>query len=157
MLGSLHWITEPLATSAVTLPLSGTYAYTYVGGTKPTDNLGNSGNLNSASVTANFTTQTVNVGLNATVNNATLNATATNAPIIQNTVFYASSVEPTTSSSYLTVTCTGATCLNINGAANATGGTVIGKFTGTGAIGVAMSYGLQNGTSVVNGVAAFHR
>ena len=155
--GSLHWITEPLSTSAVTLPLSGTYAYTYVGGTKPTDNLSNIGTLNSASVTANFTTQTVNVGVNATVNSATLNATATNAPIIQNTVFYASSVEPTTSSSYLTVTCTGATCLNANGAPNTTGGTVIGKFTGAGAIGVAMSYGLQNGTSVVNGVAAFHR
>jgi hypothetical protein len=147
---SLHWITEPIATSAVTLPLSGTYNYTLAGGTKPTDNLGNIGTLNAASVTANFTAQTVNVGVNVTVNSATLNATATNAPIIQNTVFYASSVEPLTSSSYLNVSCSG-TC------GGATGGTVIGKFTGAGAIGVAMSYGLQNGTSVVNGVAALHR
>jgi hypothetical protein len=147
---SLHWITEPLATSAVTLPVSGTYAYTYAGGTKPTDSLGNIGTLNSASVTANFTAQTVNAGVNVSVNSATLIATATNAPIIQNTVFYASSVEPSTSSSYLNVSCSG-TC------GGATGGTVIGKFTGASATGVAMSYGLQNGTSVVNGVAALHR
>jgi len=148
--GSLHWIAEPVSTSAVTLPITGTYSYTYAGGTKPTDNLGNVGTLNSASVTANFTAQTVNLGVNATVAGATLNATGTNAPIIQRTVFYASSIEPTTSSSYLTVTCTG-TC------SGTPGGTVIGKFTGTGAIGVAMSYGLQNGSSVVSGVAAFHR
>jgi hypothetical protein len=148
--GSVHWITEPVATSAVTLPVSGTYNYTYVGGTSPTDNLGNMGTLNSASVTANFTTQTVSLGVNATVAGATLNATAASAPIIQNTVFYASSKEPAASTSYLNVACTG-TC----GAT--TGGTVVGKFTGAGAIGVAMSYGLQNGSSVVSGVAAFHR
>jgi hypothetical protein len=147
--GSLHWISEPVATSAVSLPVSGTYNYIYVGGTNPTDNSGITGTLNSASVTANFNTQTVNVGVNATVAGATLNATATNAPIIQKTVFYASSREPAASTSYLNVTCTG-TC-------GATGGTVVGKFTGVGAIGVAMSYGLQNGTSVVSGVAAFHR
>jgi hypothetical protein len=147
---SLHWITEPLTTSAVTLPVSGTYAYTYAGGTKPTDSLGNIGTLNSASVTANFTAQTVNAGVNVSVNSATLNATATNAPIIQNTVFYASSVEPSTSASYLNVSCTGSCGAVL-------GGTVIGKFTGASATGVAMSYGLQNGTSVVNGVAALHR
>jgi hypothetical protein len=97
------------------------------------------------------------VGVNATVNSATLNATATNAPIIQNTVFYASSIEPTSSSSYLTVSCTGTNCSTVNGAPNTTGGTVIGKFTGAGAVGIAMAYGLQNGTSVINGVAALHR
>ena len=148
--GSLHWIAEPVATTAVTLPISGTYTYTYAGGTKPTDNLGNVGTLNSATLSANFTAQTVNLGVNTTVNGGTLNATGTNAPIIQNTVFYASSQEPSSSSSSLKVTCTG-TC------GTTTGGTVIGKFTGAGATGVAMSYGLQNGSSVVNGVAAFHR
>jgi len=147
--GSLHWITEPTSTTAVTLPISGTYAYTFAGGTHPTDNLGNVGTLNSATVSANFTAQTVNMGVNATVNGATLNATGTNAPIIQRTAFYASTSEPSSSSSYLTVKCTGS--------CGTTGGTVIGKFSGAGATGVAMSYGLQNGTSVVSGVAAFHR
>jgi hypothetical protein len=147
--GSSHWITEPVATSAVSLPVSGTYTYTFAGGTNPTDDLGNVGTLNSATLVANFTTQTVNAGVNATVNGATLNATATNAPIIQNTGFYASSNEPAASSSYLNVTCTG-TC-------GANGGTVRGKFAGTGATGVAMGYGLQNGASAISGVAAFHR
>ena len=148
--GSLHWITEPVATSATTLPISGSYTYSYAGGTKPTDNLGSIGNLNSATLAANFTAQTVNLGVNATVAGATLNATGTNVPIIQNTVFYASSQEPATSTSYLTVSCSGA-C----GATS--GGTVLGKFTGAGAIGAAMSYGLQNGSSTISGVAAFHR
>ena len=147
--GSLHWIAESASTTPVTLPITGTYAYTLAGGTRPTDNLGNVGTLNSASVTANFTAQTVGLGVNATVNGATLNATAPSAPIIQSTVFYASSQEPSASSSYLTVTCTG-TCTT-------PGGIVIGKFTGAGATGVAMSYGLQNGSSIINGVAAFHR
>ena len=148
--GSLHWIAEPVSTAPVTLPVSGTYAYTYAGGTQPTDNMGHVGTLNSASVTANFTAQTVSLGVNATVAGATLNATAPSAPIIQNTVFYASSQEPSASTSHLNVACTG----SCNGT---TGGTVIGKFSGAGATGVAMTYGLQNGTSVVSGVAAFHR
>lgn len=149
--GSLHWITEPVATGAVTLPISGTYTYINSGGTRPTDILGNIGTLNSATLTANFTAQTVNMGVNATVGGATLNAAATNAPIIQKTAFYASTAEPVASTSYLTVTCTG-TC---NG--TTTGGTVIGKFTGAGATGAVMSYGLQHGAVVVNGVAGFHR
>jgi hypothetical protein len=147
--GSAHWITEPVSTSAVTLPTSGTYTYTLAGGTNPTDELGNVGTLNSATLVANFSTQTVNAGVNTTVNGATLNATATNAPIIQNTAFYASSNEPAASTSYLNVTCTGTCGVN--------GGTVIGKFTGTGATGVAMTYGLRNGASAISGVAAFHR
>jgi hypothetical protein len=149
--GSLHWIAEPVATAAVTLPVSGTYTYTMAGGTLPTDNLGNIGTLNSATLAANFSTQTVNMGVNATVNGATLNAVATNAPIIQQTAFYASSQEASSSASHLNVTCSGSNC----GAA--LGGTIVGKFTGAGATGAAMSYGLNNGTTVVSGVVALHR
>jgi hypothetical protein len=150
--GSLHWIAEPVATSAVTLPISGSYTYANAGGTAPTDNLGGVGNLNSATLVADFTANTVNLGVNTTVAGATLNATASNVPIIQKTVFYASSQEPATSTSYLMVTCTTGCA-----AGTATGGTVIGKFTGAGAIGAAMTYGLQNGSSTISGVAAFHR
>ena len=148
--GSLHWITAPVSTTAVTLPTTGTYTYTNAGGTSPTDNLGSVGTLNSATLSANFTAQTVNVGVNATVAGATLNAAGNSVPIIQQTVFYASSQEPAASTSHLAVTCTG-TC-------GATlGGTVIGKFTGAGAIGAAMTYGLQNGATTISGVTAFHR
>jgi hypothetical protein len=148
--GSLHWITEPVATSAVTLPTSGTYTYTNAGGTSPTDNLGNVGTLNSATLSANFTAQTVDVGVNATVAGATLDAVGTSVPIIQNTVFYASSQEPATSTSHLAVGCSGSPC-------GATGGVVIGKFTGAGAIGAAVTYGLNNGATTISGVTAFHR
>jgi hypothetical protein len=71
-------------------------------------------------------------------------------PIIQNTAFYASSQEPATSTSHLTVGCTGSPC-------GATGGIVIGKFTGAGATGAALSYGMQNGATTISGVTAFHR
>lgn len=148
--GSLHWITEPVSTSATTLPISGAYAYVRAGGTSPTDNLGNVGTLNSATLAADFTAQTVNLSVNTTVNGATLNATGSNVPIVQRTAFYASSQEPAASTSYLTVACSG-TC------GTTAGGTVVGKFSGAGALGATMSYGLQNGSSVVSGVAAFHR
>jgi hypothetical protein len=108
------------------------------------------GTLNSATLAANFTAGTVNLGVNTTVAGATLNATGTNVPIIQQTAFYASSQEPAAGTSYLTVACSG-TCGAISG------GTVVGKFTGAGAVGATMSYGMQNGSSVVSGVAAFHR
>ncbi|TAJ80632.1 MAG: hypothetical protein EPO42_04010 [Gallionellaceae bacterium] len=145
--GSLHWITEPVTSAAVTLPLAGTFSYTKVGGTLPTDNLGSAaGTLNTASLSANFTAQIVKVALNATVNGATLDAVALSAPIIQNTVFYADTQTP---SSGLTVTCTGTSC-----GANP-GGIIVGKFTGAGAAGVAVSYGLQHGANVISGVAAF--
>ncbi len=148
--GSLHWIAEPAATSATTLPVVGTYTYVNAGGTTPTDNLGNLGTLNSATLTADFTARTVNMGVNVTVAGATLNAVGNNVPIIQRTVFYASSQEPAGTTSHLNVSCAG-TC-------GATlGGTVVGKFSGAGAIGAVMAYGLQNGSNVVSGVTAFHR
>jgi len=150
--GSLHWIAEPVATAATTLPLVGTYTYVNAGGTTPTDNTGVTGTLNSATLTADFTAHTVNMGVNVTVAGATLDAVANNAPIIQRTAFYASSQEPPTSTSHLAVTCSG-------GAACSTtvGGSVFGKFTGAEAIGAVMTYGLQNGNSAVSGVAAFHQ
>ncbi|MDP2761163.1 MAG: hypothetical protein Q8O64_12315, partial [Sideroxyarcus sp.] len=150
--GSLHWIAESAATSATTLPVTGTYTYVNAGGTTPTDNAGILGTLNTATLSADFTNKTVNLGVNVTVNGATLDAVGANVPIIQKTVFFASSQEPAASTSHLNVTCTG-------GAACGTtlGGTVLGKFTGAGAIGAAMTYGLQNGSSVVSGVTAFHQ
>ena len=153
--GSLHWIAGPTETAAVTLPVSGTFAYAYAGGTAPTDNLSNVGTLNSATLSANFTAQTVDVGVNATVAGATLNANAVGAPIIQRTAFYADSQAFAAGApGKLTVTCTG-TC----GASQQ--GTVVGAFTGAGASGAMMSYGLQNisttGTQVISGVAGFHR
>jgi hypothetical protein len=152
--GSLHWIAGPTETTAVTLPVSGTYSYTHAGGTTPTDNLGNAGTLNSATLSANFTAQTVDVGVNVTVAGANMVGTAANLPIIQSTAFYADSTYPQTSPSHLAVTCTGTCGTSAQGA-------VLGGFTGAGATGAVMSYGFENvgstNTQVISGVAAFHR
>jgi hypothetical protein len=65
---SLHWIQSANAPNPPTLPASGTAIYSFVGGTSPTDTLGNVGTLNSASFDADFTNQLVNAALDLTVN-----------------------------------------------------------------------------------------
>jgi len=150
--GSLHWIAAQTETAPVTLPVSGTYTYINAGGTAPTDNLGNVGTLNSATLNANFTAQTVDVGVNVTVAGANLIASAVGTPILQQTAFYANS--QVVGAPHLTVTCAG-TC------GTSTQGAIFGEFTGAGAIGAMMTYGLQNvsasSTQSVSGVVAFHR
>lgn len=147
--GSLHWIAGPTETAAVTLPLSGTFTYVNAGGTAPTDNLGNVGTLNSATLTANFTAQTVDVGVQATIASSTLTASATGVPIIQRTAFAAGPNMP----AGLSVTCTGA-------CGTTQQGSIVGGFTGAGATGAAMMYSLQKmgaNASITSGVVAFHR
>jgi hypothetical protein len=105
---NLHWFATSVQTQAVTLPVTGTWNYTLVGNTNPTDNVGVVGTLNSATFSANFTAQTVNVGINvsmpASSANAaqpvTLDATATAVPILAGGNFKTSTP---------TITCTG-TC-----------------------------------------------
>ena len=148
--GSLHWIAGPAETAAVTLPVSGTFTYVSAGGTAPTDNRGNVGTLNSATLTANFTTQTVNVGVQTTIAGATLGGSASAVPIIQRTAFAAGPDMPVN----LSVSCTG-----VCGTTHR--GTIVGGFTGAGATGAAMMYALEKvggaNASVTSGVAAFRR
>lgn len=67
---SLHWITginaEP---KRLAQSLTGTAHYTMVGGTRPTDNFGAIGTLNSASLNANFSTQSVSAMIDMTFGN----------------------------------------------------------------------------------------
>lgn len=147
--GSLHWIAGPVETAAVTLPLSGTFSYVKAGNTLPTDNLGNIGVLNSATLTANFTAQTVDVGVQATIAGATLGGSASAVPIIQRTAFAAGPDMPVN----LAVDCSG-TC------GTAHRGTIVGGFTGVGATGAAMMYSLEKigaNASITSGVVAFRR
>ena len=51
---SLHWISGP-DQAAPTMPITGVANYTLIGGTSPTDNLGNTGVLGSATFNADFT------------------------------------------------------------------------------------------------------
>jgi hypothetical protein len=138
---SLHWLSAPVMTGPVSLPVTGTYTYTWAGGTSPTDNLGNVGTLNSATLQANFTAMTVNAGVNATVNSVNYVATGTGLPI-QQAIFGNNNGGGT-----FTATANGTT---INGSLG-------GAFTGAGATGAGMVYSFQDGSTVVNGVAAFHR
>lgn len=151
--GSAHWIAGTTMTAPVTLPTTGTYSYVLAGGTLPTNNLGVTGTLNSATLSANFTAQTVNVGVNATVGATTLGASANNLPIMQGAAFGAGN----NMGAPLAVTCAG-TC----GAAGSNGGSIVGGFTGAGATGAGVMYSLGTGLggaapTVVSGVAAFHR
>lgn len=138
---SLHWLTAPVMNGPVTLPASGTYNYTLGGGTKPTDNLGNVGTLNGATLKADFSAMTVNVGVNATVAGTNYVATGTNLPI-QQTIFGDGN-----GGGSFTATANGV----------AIKGGLGGSFTGLGATGAGVVYGFQNNTTTVNGVLAFHQ
>ena len=98
----LHFIAGPEMTSSVMLPITGTKTYQFAGGTRPTDNIGNIGTLNSASLSADFTTMTVATGINATVGTTTFDAASVATPIESGRYFNA------TSSDSLSLSCTGA-------------------------------------------------
>jgi hypothetical protein len=149
--GGAHAVVGPLMTGPVSLPTSGTYTYTKVGNTLPTDQAGVAGTLNSASLSANFTAQTVDVGVNVTAGGATLGATAVNVPIQQRAMFVTDSRMTGTGS--LAVTCSG-----VCGTTNH--GIIGGGFGGPGGVGAAITYGFEKGgtnAGTVSGVAVFQR
>lgn len=65
--GSLHWIAGNSAPNYLSRVLTGSANYSLIGGTKPTDQQGNTGTLTSASLGVNFTTQTANANLNFSI------------------------------------------------------------------------------------------
>ena len=73
---SLHWISGPDAAAPV-MPITGTAAYTLIGGTSPTDNLGNTGVLGSATFLADFTNLRVDSTLVIDINGVTWSASGT--------------------------------------------------------------------------------
>lgn len=149
---SSHWIASPTLTGPVTLPVTGIFNYVLAGGTAPTDSMGGTGTLNSASLSANFAAQTMSLGLNVTTPNAgNLIASAANLPIEQKSMFNASTVGAQQGSNPGSLTVTGSM-------AGTPQGHIGGAFVGAGGIGAAMVYGLVSGNGViVNGVTAFHR
>ena len=149
-----QFIQGPVMTGPTMLPLTGTYTYTYAGGTHPTDNFGDVGTLNAATLAANFSAMTVSTGVNLTINHQTWAAGASAVPIQQGQYFQASGGN-------LNV-CVGSSCgtTTLPTATANTTGNITGAFTGTTGQGVAMAYSLnQNGINgtTVSGVAAFHR
>ncbi len=156
----LHVIYGPTQSGPTILPLTGTANFALTGNTNPTDNLGNSGVLNSASVNVDFTNKAVTaLSVNATANGVNWTATNTaNLPIQSNTYFGAQKTLSGASST-LQVTRAGST---VN-----TAGQILGVFTGTSGTGAMITYSLYNnpngtttnqtGASSITGVAAFKR
>jgi hypothetical protein len=158
----MHYIAGPEMTNPVVLPITGTYSYTLVGGTNPTDQLSNVGVLNAASLTAHFDHMTVDAGVNVTVGMVTLDASATGIPILDASSsfslnragpsFAAGMNEPTP----LNVNCGGPGCGTINN------GILSGGFVGPGGKGAGMAYSLNTNDgatidSTISGVAAFKK
>jgi hypothetical protein len=157
---NLHTILGPTMVGPTMLPITGTYTYTNVGGTHPTDNLGNVGTLNAATLVADFAAQTVNTGVNLTVNNQTWAAGGSAIPIQQRQFFQAGG--GTSGGGNLNV-CVGTTCgtttLPTVSTTN-TSGKIIGAFNGTSGQGLGMAYSLNQGGiagTTVSGVTAFKR
>lgn len=146
----LHFIAGSEMSSSITLPISGEYTYNRIGNTNPTDNIGNTGTLNSATLAANFTQMTVDTSLNVSVGSTTFDASASNIAIQANKTFTA------TSNDALSVSCTG------TGAGTTHSGSVSGAFHGSGGEGVGMVYSLNttDGSTIdttVSGAVAFKR
>ena len=149
-----HGIWSGAQTSLPVLPTSGTFTYTALGGTLPTDSTGAIGAATStATLTANFTAMTVNTSVNATVGTNTWAASANNIPILQASTFAAEKIN---GAGNLTVT--------VNGSGTNTAGKLNGIFTGnavTGTTGGAMmGYSLNVGGATgttMQGVTAFKK
>jgi hypothetical protein len=82
-LQSLHWIAGATFDLDPVLPVSGTATYIVVGGTSPTDTLGNVGTLGAAFLAADFTNSTLTTTLALDVNQVNWFATG-NAPLSAN-------------------------------------------------------------------------
>ncbi len=70
---SLHWISGPEGAPPV-MPITGTANYTLIGSTSPTDTLGNTGVLGSATFQADFLAQRVDSTLNIDINGSSWTA-----------------------------------------------------------------------------------
>jgi hypothetical protein len=154
---NVHFIMTTVQSGPTVLPISGTFNYTFAGGTTPTDSKGNVGTAltaANASLTANFSAQTVDASLsNLTVGGNTWGASATGMPIVGNV---AQAEKKPGGSGNLTVTST----LGTN-----TAGSLAAAFTGQTGNGAGMLYSLNHGGNsvtnpaavTVSGVAVFRR
>lgn len=172
--GSLHWISGKVATPEyLTRVLTGTATYALAGGTRPTDQNGNIGTLNSASLGVNFATQMVNAGVNFSIGGNTWALQSNDMALLDGPHF--------SSYNWCADTCSSNTTLTKNGApvgstSSPTTGfafaSMNGTLLGTGLNGAALQYAVQetvpttqvgsNGETITNftqstiqGVAAF--
>jgi hypothetical protein len=145
---SLHWISGPEGGTPV-MPIAGSASYSLLGGTSPTDNLGNAGLLGNATFDADFTNMTVDSTLVIDINAQTWTAAGTGnigaAALLPASLF---------SGNYLVTV----------GGATGGSGVFSGFFSGPGATSdptfpgsAGLTYSLQDqaGTTSVSGAAVF--
>jgi len=150
VLSSMHWVSSPDQTQAISLPSSGTQAFQLVGNTTPTDNLGNTGVLGNATLNANFNNMTVDTSVAIGINNQVWNGSASNLAISQNGGF---------SGNMNTVSVTVNTGGNVINGTNNSGNTA-GFFTNN-ATGAGMGFSLESNVNgvdtTVTGTAVFQK
>jgi hypothetical protein len=148
---SMHYIFANSQTGPTTLPLTGTAVYDVIGSTRPTDQLGNVGTMNSATLNANFTNRTVDTSVNVTIAGQTWNASANGVPIYRDLTFAANTgrnpIGGLPTPVLLNITCTP------NCGSNFTG-SIDGFFTGSTGQGAGLMYNLNR---TISGAVAFRR
>lgn len=150
--GSLHWITTPTPVPEyLSQVLTGSATYTLVGGTHPTDQNGNVGTLNSASLGVNFTTQVVNAAVNFTVAGNTW-AMQSGAMSLEGPQFSTYPICSTTACAPSNVSLTkNGVATNSTSPTGQSFGNMSGVLTGAGLNGAALEYSVQDLVPVVNG------
>jgi hypothetical protein len=160
-----HTIQGPTQTGPTVLPITGTYTYTNVGGTRPTESTGVVGTLNAATLVADFGAQKVNAGINVSGANTgqTLSAGANGMPIQNGQNFGASRNQAGAGPLNINF-CSGASCSTTTTipttSTAGTSGSILGAFNGTTGQGAGMVYSLNKGGvtgTTVTGVVAFKR
>ncbi len=149
---SMHYIFSGTQSGPVSLPLTGSAVYEVIGSTRPTDNAGNIGTLNSASLNANFSARTVDTALNLTIAGQTWNASAAGVPIYRDQYFSAyagsSGIAGAPAPSLLNITC------SPNCTPQRLTGSIDGFFTGRTGQSAGLMYNLNSG---IAGSIAFRR
>ena len=163
---SAHWITgQDVSPGYLAQVLTGTSTYSLVGGTRPTDTLGNVGTLNKATLAANFTAQTVSAGVDFTVASNTWTLQSNTMPL-NGSYFNAFSCIGCTAAANSYGFSGDMTTFNKNGSPvtlSTTGGTpfasLSGQLLGTGLNAAALQYTVNDpssgNTNVIQGVAGF--
>lgn len=147
--GSLHWISGSVAVPEhLARVLTGSADYTLVGGTKPTDQHGNVGTLNSASLGVNFTNQIAKANVNFTIAGNNWNMQSgemlLRGPHFSSYNFCDDACGP--SSSNITLTKNGASITSTpNPTSNWAFGSMNGSLLGSGLNGAALQYAIQEG------------
>ncbi|HYD78629.1 MAG TPA: FecR domain-containing protein [Paucimonas sp.] len=147
---SLHWIAGPSSAPwFLSQILTGKASYTMIGGTRPTDTLGNTGTLNSASLAANFTTQTVDASVNFTIGGNTWGMQSSGMPLDDTHFNSFSNCDAANCGSTVSITKNGTVLASsptptLN---NSFGfGSMNGALTGAGLNGAALQYAVQETT-----------